>query len=50
MPKNAKYKSPEDMPTISGGGWGKCSTCDCANFSGNGNICQRCGHSYSEHW
>ncbi len=49
--KNIKYKSPEDMPIISGGmGWGTCSVCNCAGFKGSGNICDRCGHSYSEHW
>ncbi len=50
MMKNAKYKSPEDMPIISGGGYGACATCKCAGFQGNGNICERCGHNFSEHW
>ena len=50
MMKNTKYASPEDMPIISGGGVGKCATCGCANFVGNGDICGRCGHAWSEHW
>jgi hypothetical protein len=50
MVKNDKYKSPEDMPIISGGGYGVCATCGCAGFTGTGTICTRCGHNYSEHW
>ncbi len=48
MMKNVKYKSPEDMPIISGGAWGKCYVCGCVAFAGNGNICERCGHN-NEH-
>lgn len=49
MMKYAKYKSPEDMPIISGGTYGPCATCKCAGFIGHGDICDRCGHNYSEH-
>lgn len=34
-------------------GTGGCSKCSCIGFdkdSQNENICQRCGHSYSEHY
>jgi hypothetical protein len=33
-------------------GWGSCSKCPCAGFvqSYGNNICDRCGHSYTEHW
>ena len=51
--ENVKYKSPEDMPIISGGmGWGKCAAhwCNCSEFKGTGNICERCGHAYTEHY
>lgn len=47
-----KIKDMKDLPKISGGGYGACSVsgCGCAGFDGSGNICQRCGHSYREHW
>lgn len=35
------------------GPWGNCSQCSCVGFvkdSRNENICERCGHSYSEHY
>ena len=31
-------------------GYNKCSTCDCAEFGGMGDICSRCGHGFDEHW
>jgi hypothetical protein len=31
-------------------GYGKCSVCKCAGFTGDSNICNRCGHSFAEHW
>jgi hypothetical protein len=31
-------------------GYGRCYTCGCAGFTGNGNICNNCGHNYAAHW
>ena len=32
-------------------GYGECSVCNCAAYvDGENEICQRCGHSYPEHW
>jgi hypothetical protein len=34
-------------------GYGACSKCSCVGFNAdtsNNNVCQRCGHSYGEHW
>ena len=49
----AKYNSPEDMPIISGGGFGGCSAfdCKCTAFQGSwGQICQRCNHAFKAHY
>ena len=47
-----KYDSPEDMPIISGGGFGDCSVCGkCPIFQGSwGQICQRCDHAFKDHY
>ena len=33
-------------------GWGQCSRCNCPNYvqAPYTDLCQRCGHSYSDHW
>lgn len=33
-------------------GWRACSVsgCPCQEFTGNQNLCQNCGHQYSQHW
>jgi ribosomal protein L32 len=33
-------------------GWRSCSVsgCPCQQFTGYENLCQNCGHQYSEHW
>ena len=31
-------------------GYGRCSVCNCAEYKGMGNVCERCGHSFEEHW
>lgn len=33
-------------------GWGKCNRdwCNCKAFEGNDDLCQNCGHPYSEHY
>jgi hypothetical protein len=48
--RDKKIRDMKDLPRISGGGFGSCSVCQCAEFKGSGNICERCGHNYSEHW
>lgn len=31
-------------------GYGQCSACACPAYSGNGHVCQNCGHNYATHW
>jgi hypothetical protein len=31
-------------------GYGRCSACACAGYTGSGDICQNCGHNYRTHW
>lgn len=31
-------------------GYGACYKCPCKAFEGNGQQCENCGHSYSDHW
>lgn len=31
-------------------GYGRCTVCNCAEYKGVGEICERCGHNYNEHW
>ena len=30
-------------------GYGPCSSCNCAGFTGNSQICDNCGHNYTQH-
>jgi uncharacterized paraquat-inducible protein A len=31
-------------------GYGRCSKCNCPEYSGNQALCGNCGHRYEDHW
>jgi hypothetical protein len=30
--------------------WGRCGLCNCMSFFGTGEVCQSCGHYFSDHY